>query len=269
MIYVGTSGYSYKDWVGCFYPEELPAGRYLEFYAERFPAVEVDYTYYRMPDPQTLAGMARRTPPEFRFAVKATSLLTHEPQAAEQDFAEYRRGVEPLQEAGKLAAVLAQFPYSFQNSEPHRAYLAHLRRSLPDLPLVVEFRHVSWIIEPIFALLRELQLGFCCVDQPRFSRLVPPVAVATSEVGYVRFHGRNAEKWWTHAESWQRYDYLYSEAELSEWVGKVGGLAAATGETLVFFNNHYQAQAARNAQTFADLLAAEGLEVAGGPRGGG
>jgi uncharacterized protein YecE (DUF72 family) len=262
MIYVGTSGYSYKDWVGPFYPADLPSGGYLNFYVQHLPAVEVDYTYYRMPDPHTLAGMARRTPPEFRFAVKATSLLTHEREAREKDFAEYRRGVEPLVEAGKLAAVLAQFPYSFQNSEPHRAYLAHLRASLPDLPLVVEFRNVSWIIEPIFELLRELGLGFCSVDQPRFSRLVPPVALATSEVGYVRFHGRNAAQWWTHEEAWQRYDYLYDREELAEWVPKVVALAAETRETLVFFNNHYQAQAVQNAQTFTDLLAEAGLEVA-------
>jgi uncharacterized protein YecE (DUF72 family) len=262
MIYVGTSGYSYQDWVGPFYPPGLPSGQFLGHYARLFPAVEIDYTYYRMPDPQTLAGMARRTPPDFRFAVKATSILTHEREATEQDFAEYRRGVEPLVEAGKLSAVLAQFPYSFQNSEAHRAYLTHLRRSLPDLPLVVEFRHVSWIIEPIFELLRELQLGFCCVDQPQFSRLVPPIALATSEVSYVRFHGRNAEKWWQHQEAWERYNYLYDEVELGGWVEKIGALAAASRQTLVFFNNHYQAQAVQNALQFTELLEAAGLEVA-------
>ena len=180
MIYVGTSGYSYPDWIGPFYPAGLKSGAFLGHYARHFPAVEVDYTYYRLPSAATLAGMDRRTPPGFRFAAKATSLLTHEREATPADFAAYCAGVAPLVAAGKLGAVLAQFPFSFANSEAHRTYLHHLRQGLGDLPVVVEFRHVSWIIEPVFALLRELGLGFCCVDQPRFAKFVPPVARATS-----------------------------------------------------------------------------------------
>ena len=207
--------------------------------------------------------MDRRTPPGFRFAVKATNLLTHERQeGTPENFAAYCAGVAPLVAAGKLGAVLAQFPFSFANSEAHRTYLHHLRQGLGDLPVVVEFRHVSWIIEPVFALLRELGLGFCCVDQPRFAKFVPPVARATSEVGYLRFHGRNSEKWWQHDEAWERYNYLYDAAELGEWVEKVRALAAETRETLVFFNNHYQAQAAQNALQFTEMLEAAGLEVA-------
>lgn len=262
MVYVGTSGYSYQDWVGPFYPQGTASGAFLGYYARHFPAVEIDYTYYRMPQATTLAGMAQRTPAGFRFAVKATSLLTHEREAKDQDFAEYRAGVQPLVESGQLGAILAQFPYSFSNSEAHRAYLGRLREGLGELPVVVEFRNVSWIIEPIFELLRELGLGFCCVDQPQFSRLVPPVALATSEVGYVRFHGRNYRKWWAHKEAWERYNYLYDEMELNEWIEKVKALAAETRETLVYFNNHYQAQAAQNALQFTEMLEAAGVEMA-------
>lgn len=262
MIYVGTSGYSYKDWVGPFYPEGMESRDYLEYYAARFPCVEIDYTYYRPPEARTFASMARRTPPGFRFAVKATSTLTHEREAKETDVAAYRAGIEPLLEAGKLSAILAQFPYSFQNSEAHRRYLGLLRKHFPDLPVVVEFRNVSWIIEPVFQMLEDLGLGYCCVDQPQFSRLVPPLARVTGEPAYVRFHGRNSDKWWSHDEAWERYNYLYSESELQEWVPKVTALAAEAREVMVLFNNHYQAQAAQNAQMFTDLLAAAGLEVA-------
>ncbi len=126
----------------------------------------------------------------------------------------------------------------------------------------MEFRNVEWIRDEVFDLLRKLDLGFCCVDQPRFKNLVPPVAVATSAISYLRFHGRNYEKWWQHDEAWERYDYLYSREELTEWVEKVETLAAETETVLAFFNNHYQAQAVQNAQLFTDMLTEAGIEVA-------
>lgn len=122
------------------------------------------------------------------------------------------------------------------------------------MPTVVEFRNSAWISEDTFALLKDLGLGFCSVDEPRLKGLIPPVAAATSAIGYVRFHGRNAAKWFKHDQAYERYDYLYSEEELNEWIPKVKDIESKTVQTYVFFNNHYQGKSVRNAMMFAKLL---------------
>jgi len=119
---------------------------------------------------------------------------------------------------------------------------------------VVEFRNRGWAQQETLDMLTEHNLGYCCVDEPALRGLMPRLGVATSETGYVRFHGRNAEQWWEHEEAWQRYDYLYSEEELREWVGKVEAITERTHRTYVFFNNHYQGKAALNASLFDQLL---------------
>ncbi len=132
-------------------------------------------------------------------------------------------------------------------------------RGLAGVDLVVEFRNRAWICDATFRLLEELNVGYCCVDQPRLRGLIPPVACATSPVAYIRFHGRNADKWWEHEHAWQRYDYLYSREELEEWLPKVERLAEHAERIFIFFNNHYQAQAVQNALLFRDMLADAGL----------
>lgn len=258
-VIVGTSGYSYDDWVGPFYPAGLSKRKFLDHYARHFAAVEVNYTYYRMPNARTLAAMSQKTGPNFRFSIKANSAMTHERSAGPAGFAEFADGLSPLLEEGKLACVLAQFPYSFHPGPDSRRYLELLHERLADLPIVVEFRNARWATDETLQLLGELDLGYCCVDEPRLRNLMPPVAVTTSDIGYVRFHGRNYQKWWQHEEAWERYDYLYSREELAEWVDKVGQLSQRTEQTYVFFNNHYQAQAVQNAQLFSEMLAEAGL----------
>ena len=121
----------------------------------------------------------------------------------------------------------------------NRDYLRRLREGFGDLPVVVEFRHVALVNQPTFELLKELNLGFCSVDEPRLRGLMPPVAVATGPVAYVRFHGRNAAKWYNHEEAWERYNYTYRPEELQEWVPKLRQLDAEAPLTLVYFNNHF------------------------------
>lgn len=257
MIRIGTSGYSYDDWVGPFYPEGMDRRAFLSYYAERFNCVEVNYTYYRMPAARTLAAMAAKTPAGFRFAIKANQEMTHQREEADAElFEQFIAALQPLREHSKFGCVLAQFPYSFRLNQRNLDYLKRFRRLMQGVAVVIEFRNREWIREEMFAFLREAGFGFCCVDQPRLDGLVPPVAEATSDVGYVRFHGRNASKWWHHDEAWERYNYLYSREELSEWVPKVRALAEQTEDTYVFFNNHYHAQAVQNAMEFADLLEA-------------
>jgi len=255
MLYVGTSGYSYDDWVGPFYPEGLPKSKFLSFYAERFGCVEVNYTYYQMPTAATLSAMSAKTGPAFRFAVKAPGDITHELGTDPVLFRALSDALQPLRDEGKLGCVLAQFPNSFSLTRDNVNYVRFLAEQMADLPVVIELRHRKWTEdERTFDLLRSLNLGYCCVDEPAIGKLMPPLALATSTIGYVRFHGRNAAKWFHHEHAWERYNYLYSAEELGEWVPKTRQVAALTETTYVFFNNHYNAQAVQNAGLFADML---------------
>jgi len=253
-ILIGTSGFSYEDWRGYFYPADLPKREMLAYYAEHFPTVEVNATYYSMPGPATFAQMARKVPSGFQFVVKANKEMTHAEEFLPEPFVAFRAAMEPLVERGMLGCVLAQFPWSFKATPPNRTVLEQFRAALPDLPVVVEFRNSGWVSEETFALLRGLEMGFCCVDEPRLKGLMPPVVRATSPIGYVRFHGRNAAKWWQHEQAYERYDYLYSEDELAEWVPRIEELAGETERTYLFFNNHYEGKAGQNAQMLARLL---------------
>ena len=254
MIYIGTSGFSYKDWVGPYYPTALPKTEWLSYYAREFHACEINFTYYRLPDVRTLAAMADKTPEGFLFTVKASKELTHERESNAQAFAQFVHALQPLLERGKLGCVLAQFPYSFHPGKKSRDYLRAFRELMVDLPVVIEFRNARWLSAETFALLRENDLGFCCVDEPRLKGLIPPIAEATSKVAYVRFHGRNAQKWWHHNKAWERYDYTYSREELAEGVPKIKELDAQAEDTFVFANNHWRAQAVDTARQLRLLL---------------
>ena len=261
-ILIGTSGFSYKDWVGPVYPKGLSKQEWLNHYAAEFPTCELNFSYYRIPDGRTLARMAAKVPEGFKFSVKAYKGITHERENAQTpvaaQMAQFKVSLAPLIDDAKFACVLAQFPHSFHANEANRDYLKRLREGFADLPVVVEFRSREWIGERTFDDLRALNLGFCCVDQPRFKSLVPPVAVATSDVAYVRFHGRNYEKWWRHDEAWERYDYTYSDEELREWLPKIRQLDEQAPLTLVYMNNHWQGQAVGTARQLGMLLEGNG-----------
>lgn len=253
-ILIGTSGFSYDDWVGPVYPPDLPRQEWLAFYSRKFSTCELNFTYYRIPTAHTLEQVAAKVPEGFLFSVKAYQGITHDRKEPESQIERLVAALAPLIEAQKFACVLAQFPTSFHANQANRAYLRRLRDSFGDLPVVVEFRSRDWVSERTFDELRALNLGFCCVDQPRLDSLVPPVAVATSPVAYVRFHGRNADKWWQHEEAWERYDYKYSDEELMEWVPRIRALNAQASLTLVYMNNHWQGQAVGTACHLQRLL---------------
>jgi len=253
MIRLGTSGFSYDDWVGEVYPPDLPRGRWLPHYAEMFDTVELNVTYYRVPEAKTVRGWIDRTPDGFLFSVKAHQGLTHERETA--GFGEFRESVAPLAEAGKLGCVLAQFPHSFHVSAANRAYLPRLREGLGDLPAVVEFRDAKWVSEETFEQLAGLGLGYCCVDEPNLPGLMPPEARATGPLAYVRFHGRNAGKWWEHEAAWERYDYRYADSELLDWAEKIQRLDGEVPLTLVYANNHYRGQSVGTIRQLQGMLA--------------
>jgi uncharacterized protein YecE (DUF72 family) len=257
-ILIGTSGYSYAEWKGNFYPRTIKQPEMLAYYSRRFPVVEINSSYYGVPKPERVARMVEDTPPEFRFVIKTHQDMTHNKEVraggGAEAFPAFRDALKPLVEAGKLGAVLAQFPWSFRRRPENERYLFRLREELHDCPVVIELRNSEWADEDCFDLLRSLDFGFCCVDEPRFSRLMPPIAIATSRIGYVRFHGRNSSKWEHHPDPDERYNYLYTMDQLREWVPKIVEVAEQTDTTYVVYNNHQDGKSTINAQQMADLL---------------
>lgn len=256
MIYVGTCGYGYKDWAGSFYPATIAPAEMLPYYARHFCAVEIDSSYYGVPSAATIASMDARSPSEFRFSFKAPGTVTHPPgplARVHDDARLLRERLEPLEAAGKLAAVLMQFPNAFKPNAASEAYLAAVADALAGVALVAEFRHRDWQRAQTFDLLRALGIGWSNVDLPALETLPRASADAVGPVGYARFHGRNARQWWT-GTNVTRYDYSYTMDELAPWADRVLDVAAQTQQTFAFFNNHARGRAARNAQMFERLL---------------
>ena len=251
---VGTCGYSYDEWRGNFYPEGLPKAAFLGHYAGVFPFVELDFSYYGMPKAASLAALAARTPPGFLFSLKAHKSLTHERGADWRERAlEFARATAALAEAGRLAAVLIQLPYSFRRGDDERRYLGALCDSLAAFPLAVEFRNDLWQDGAVLAELDRRGAALVLVDRPDLPGLPPMTAAVTGGWSYLRLHGRNAGAWWTGGAT-GRYDYLYSEDELRAELPRIRSVEAKAELLLVAFNNHAKGRAAANARMLAGML---------------
>jgi uncharacterized protein YecE (DUF72 family) len=198
--------------------------------------------------------MAEKSEGRVEFVVKANKEMTHVRGENAEVFEAFKKALTPLTERELLGCVLAQFPYSFHCHRENIEYLKRFKERMSDIPLVIEFRNRKWVKQTTFTLLKNLECGFCCVDEPQVSGLLPPVAVATSRIGYVRLHGRNREKWWEHDQPAERYDYLYAEHELQEWVPKVHALEKITEKVYVFTNNHPHGKAVQNASRLREIL---------------
>jgi uncharacterized protein YecE (DUF72 family) len=294
-VLVGTASWTDPTLIasGWYPPDATTPERRLAYYASRFPAVEVDSSYYAPPSERNAVLWVQRTPRHFTFNVKAYSLLTGHPtrvsslpkavrelapgsratvyakdlpaRAVDEVFEMFRAALMPLHSAGKLGYVLFQFPEWFVPGEESRAWILHAAKRLPDYRIAVEFRRGSWMTERsaprTLAFLSEHGLAYVCVDMPQgFVSSVPPVVAATTDdLGVVRFHGRNAETWKRRGVgAAERFDYLYSEAELREWVPRLEELAGQVRRLHVMFNNCYRDKGVRNAKQMADLLGALG-----------
>ena len=246
-ILIGTSGFFYDDWKGEFYPPRTAKKNFLEFYARHFKTLELNFSYYRMPNAHQSRQMIDRSNGKMVFVVKAFRQMTHEISEISRKEIPllFMEGISPLIKAGKLGGILLQFPQSFHYVHSNRIYLKSLIESLSACPLFVEFRQKEWLKESVYRTLRELGVGFVCVDEPHLPSLIPPVIIKTSNSGYIRFHGRNSKNWYG-TDSRARHDYLYSENELVEWLPKIKELADRTKKIFVFFNNHAKAQAVAN-----------------------
>lgn len=251
-IRIGTSGYHFKDWKGPFYPPSLSDRGMLSFYSGYFNTLELNVTYYRLPSLKTMDGIVRQTPRDFHFWIKAHQDMTHHRDRTPDIVRQFRECIRPVQESGKLRGVLAQFPFSFKGNHENMLYLRDLRQRLEGIDLAVEFRHNSWIQPEVFDFLSEQGITYCIPDEPRLPGLVPPDPWITSDIGYVRFHGRNARDWW--GKGGDRYNYDYTEEELKEWKQKIEDLATAAQVIYLLFNNCHLGQAVKNALMMQELI---------------
>jgi uncharacterized protein YecE (DUF72 family) len=279
-IEIGTSGWNYPagrgTWNGIFYPTRRGRGfNELTYYAEHFDTVEVNSTFYRMPDPGLTLGWIARTPPAFQFSVKLFQKFTHPDLYLARngvsdwnlsigDFDEFRRGIDPLAGAGRLAALLIQFPPSFHADPDTRGYLEWLLDALASYPLAVELRHRTWSDEADATdrLLSARGATWVVIDEPKFKDSVrqglTPADGDRAAAGlpplYFRFHGRNAGTWWDHDEAEDRYDYLYSRAELAPFARAAERASSSGRRVLMYLNNHFSAKSVANAAVLRDEI---------------
>ena len=258
-VLIGTSGYSYREWVGAFYPPGTNSREYLSYYAGHFDFTELNYSYYRMPDPHQTSQIvhkARSANPGFRLSIKAHRSLTHErdhdaphPRAVEA----FRRGIEPLLADDALLCVLAQFPFSFHYQDSERRYLDALCEALSGLPLAVEFRNRDWQRESVFRGLQDRDVSYVVVDTPDLRGLPEGLVRSTSGLSYLRLHGRNSGAWWS-GDARSRYQYNYADEELQEWLPGIHELESQSEILAIAFNNHADASAPLNATKLAGML---------------
>ena len=262
MIKIGTSGFSFDDWKETIYPPGLAKEKWLAFYEQElgFKALEVNFTYYSLPSVKSFEGMSRKTSADFSFVVKAFRGMTHEIRDKatkkildnKDVFEKFLFSLGPIIADKKLSCILMQFPYSFHPTQQNADYLKTARQRLGDIPMVVEFRNHGWLKEKTFDFLQKNAMGYCAVDEPRLEGLMPFAPRATSAIGYFRLHGRNRN--WFNAPVSERYNYLYCEEELKEFLPPIQELSAKTNTLFVFFNNCHAGSAAKNAVMLAKML---------------
>jgi len=287
-VHVGTSGWNYPGgkgtWNGVFYPARRPRGfDELSYYAEHFDTVEVNSTFYRQPDPEHCAAWVRRTPPAFTFAVKLYQKFTHPDMylarngtagwdVTRGDLDVFRLGIDPLATAGRLQALLLQFPPSFHAGEDSRGYLDWLLSALTGYPLAVELRHQSWSddLSGTRRLLDSRRAAWVYIDEPKFSSsirqnlhrpttglveaLLPAETAPAASLCYMRLHGRNAAQWWDHGAAEDRYDYLYSATELAPFAEAAQAASAAGRKVVLYLNNHFSSKSVANAAVLRHQL---------------
>jgi len=258
-VYIGTSGWSYPKgegtWKSHFYP--IAKIDELEYYGQFFTTVEINSSFYRPPNPGYVHNWVRKTPAGFLFTVKLWQKFTHpkmfkeatgqEAAISMEDVDQFKHSIEPLAQAGKLGALLAQFPPSFKNDGHGRQILAAVIKAFGQYHLAVELRHRSWSDEEGTALLlREGNVAWVQIDEPQFESSIAQDLPATADIAYFRFHGRNKETWWQ-GDDETRYKYLYSPEEIGQLSGRVQSAGGKSKLLFVFFNNHWQGYAPRNA----------------------
>ena len=257
MLRIGPAGWDYQDWQGVVYPPGLKGTDRLTFLAAWFDVVEINVTFYRPLGahlaPRWLEAVAAAQ--NFRFTAKLWGRFTHERQLAGPEVEQFREGLLPLLAAGRLGALLAQFPYSFHNAAENRAYLTEIKAAFPEFPLAVEVRHRSWQRREVQEFLREGGWEFCNLDQPMVSYPMGATRWVTGSLGYLRCHGRHQDEWFKFGEDRQaRYDYYYGPEELEDLADRTRELLDQAGDVYLIFNNPPTGQAIANRLEMSHLL---------------
>jgi uncharacterized protein YecE (DUF72 family) len=249
-VFFGPAGWSYPDWKGAVYPPALPPGfNPLEFLAKDFDFVEVNTTFYRIPDARLAEGWVRKTRhlDHFAFWVKLLQNFTHQRKLEKAEVGAFRQSLAPLRDSSKLLGLLAQFPYSFKHSDENLEYLDHLADAFAPDTLAVEFRHDSWNRNDVLDWFRRKNLVWTNIDQPVISSSLPLTSHFThADSSYVRLHGRNYQNWFSGEGRDARYDYLYSALELGQIAEAIRGLKDQAKKIFVSGNNHYKGSAVKN-----------------------
>ncbi len=266
-IYVGPAGWSYADWAGIVYPARRPRGFHEAAYlAEFFDTIEINTSFYQPLRPAVAWQWLERVAPNkrFLFTAKLWQRFTHEGGATQSDEHAVKEGFDLLAGAGKLGAVLLQFPFSFHKTPENLHYLKKLLAAFSAYPLVIEVRHATWNDRKFYQLLHRQSAAFCNIDQPVIGRSLKPSERATSSVGYVRLHGRRYDTWFSDdplTPPQERYNYLYSAEELEPWARRISRVAERAGATFVITNNHYQGKAVVNALQLIQILTGANVKV--------
>jgi uncharacterized protein YecE (DUF72 family) len=257
-IRVGPAGWSYPDWEKVVYPPHGSKFDHLAYLASFFDTIEINSPFYRIPPATHAKSWVRRVSdyPDFVFTSKVFRGFTHEKaELAAADVEAFRAYLDPLMDAERLGAILLQFPWSFKNTEDSRDKLVALFRAFDEYPKALEVRHATFQNSAFIDFLEEHDVSWVNVDQPLFHDSVKPADAVTGPLAYVRFHGRNYQKWFAHEESWERYNYLYTKEELEPWVDRIETMVKSRN-VFVVTNNHFRGQAIVNA---GDLKQSLGL----------
>ncbi len=255
-IRIGPAGWSYKDWENVVYPPHGSKFDHLAYLASFFDTIEINSPFYRIPPATHAKSWVRRVSENtgFQFTTKVFRGFTHEKaELSADDVKAFRNYLDPLMEADRLGAILLQFPWSFKNTPESSERLVALFDAFADYPKALEVRHATFQNEQFYEFLDEHDVAWVNVDQPLFSDSVKPSDIVTGPIAYARFHGRNYEKWFAHEESWERYNYLYSQDELEPWIGRIEKMAKEK-DTYVVTNNHFRGQAIVNAGELRESL---------------
>lgn len=267
QYFIGTAGWSYKDWEGIVYPEKKAKGFHpLIFLAKYINIVEINSTFYRPPAIYMSLSWIKKVEgePHFLFSVKLHQVFTHQRKDfTQKDVDDFKLGIEPLRAKNRLAAILVQFPWSFVNTTYNNDYLINLFDLFSDYPLALEVRHSSWNNSHFYQFLSEYSVCFCNIDQPIFHNSIHPSAISTNtQFSYVRLHGRNYKNWFREdAGRDERYDYLYSKEELEEWVERIKDLGKKNDKVYVITNNHYRGQALANALQIKNMITGKKIDI--------
>jgi len=267
QYFIGTAGWSYKDWEGIVYPVQKPTSFHpLVFLANYIDIIEINSTFYRPPVIQYSISWIKKVESyqNFLFTVKLHQIFTHQRKDfSQKEIDQFKFGIEPLKAKERLAAILMQFPWSFASTPANREYLMKLFNFFSGYPLAIEVRHGSWNHPNFFTFLKKHDIAFCNIDQPLFHNSIPPTAISTnSQFAYVRLHGRNAENWFREdAGRDERYNYLYTKKELKEWIEHIKILSQHSKNVYVITNNHYRGQALANALQLKNMLTGKKFDI--------